>query len=352
MRFRVHSQIAIRRKRSSSGALAQCGLCKVMNELVSIVIPCFNGAATLRETVESALGQSHACKEIIVIDDGSTDGSAEVIRAFDDAVRAEFWPNRGASAARSRGTEIARGAFIQYLDADDLLAPDALERRVAALAATGGDVAYADWQRLVQQGDGAFVPGERVVRTMEPVDGDRQVACAATFWAPPAALLYRRRIVDAIGGWHPGLPVIQDARFLFDAARAGARFMHVPGIGAYYRVQGNDSLSRRDNRAFVMDVYRNACEIQALWEQDGALSAARRQALAGIFDYVSRSLFQWGAPEVDDAFARRRALRRPGEWRYPEVAFALSRLVGAPAARQMMKLLVGAHVRMQRIGLR
>ena len=60
-----------------------------------------------------------------------------------------------------------RGALIQHLNADDLWAPDAPERRVATLAATGGDVAYADWQRLVQQTDSAFLPGEAVAPKLE-----------------------------------------------------------------------------------------------------------------------------------------------------------------------------------------
>ena len=71
-------------------------------------------------------------------------------------VNAEFGPNRGASAARNRGTALARGEFIQYLDADDLLTPDAIERRVAVLEETGADVAYSDWEKLVEVEPGVF----------------------------------------------------------------------------------------------------------------------------------------------------------------------------------------------------
>ena len=118
--------------------------------VVSIVIPCYNSARFLADTLESAFTQSYPHTEIIVIDDGSTDGTPELIRSYGDRVRAEFGPNRGASAARNRGTELARGEFIQYLDSDDLLTPDAIARRVAALQRSGADVAYSDWERLVE----------------------------------------------------------------------------------------------------------------------------------------------------------------------------------------------------------
>ena len=159
--------------------------------IVSIIIPCYNGDKTLRETIESVLAQTYKAREIIVIDDGSTDSSAQLIRSFGSQIKAEFNPNRGASAARNRGTELAQGEFIQYLDADDLLAPDALERRVAALQASGADVAYADWQRLEQQADGTYQPGAKVERDMATIHPDPEIACATSFWAPPVALLYR-----------------------------------------------------------------------------------------------------------------------------------------------------------------
>src|SRR5262245_50097394 len=101
--------------------------------LVSIIIPCYNAERFLVETLESALTQSYPYTEIIVVDDGSSDGTRELIRAYADRVRADFGPNCGPCAARNRGTAVARGEFIQYLDADDLLAPDAIARRVVAL---------------------------------------------------------------------------------------------------------------------------------------------------------------------------------------------------------------------------
>jgi glycosyltransferase involved in cell wall biosynthesis len=297
-----------------------------VRDSVSVVIPCFNAEGTIADTIESALAQTWRQIEIIVIDDGSIDQSASGLCGFKHQIQADFGPNRGASVARNRGTALAKGEYIQYLDADDLLAPEAIERRLAALQDTGADVAYSDWQRFHTDADGSRRFGEIVARQMEDVDPDPEIACATAFWAPPVALLYRRRIVDAIGGWNERLPVIQDARFLFDAARYRARFVHVPGVMAFYRHAG-PSLSRGNEGRFMLDVYRNAIEIQSLWNTDGPLTEARRIALAGAFDMTARAFVRLGMPEFDDAVARFKAVskRRFG---YPEITHNISQIAG------------------------
>ena len=301
-----------------------------VTQSVSVVIPCFNAEATVADAIESVLAQTWQDIEIIVVDDGSSDRSAGVLRGFENRIRSDFGPNRGASAARNRGTALATGAYIQYLDADDLLAPEAIERRLSALNGSGADVAYSDWQRFETGSDESRRLGEIVARRMEDINSDSEVACATGFWAPPAALLYRRRIVDAIGSWNERLPIIQDARFLFDAARHRARFVRVPGVTAYYR-HASASLSRGNERRFVLDVHRNAIEIQSLWEADGPLREARKVALAGIFDMTARAFFRLGMPEFDEAVMRFKAVSRR-RFGYPEVAHRVARLAGRDVA--------------------
>jgi hypothetical protein len=98
---------------------------------------------------------------------------------------------------------------------------------VAALQASGADVAHSDREKLVETDQGAFEVGERAERRIE-VDANLDVALLR-FWAPPAALTYRRTIVDKIGGRKECLPIIQDARFFQDAALLGGQFVHTPG---------------------------------------------------------------------------------------------------------------------------
>lgn len=100
---------------------------------VSIITPCYNGARFLAKTIESALNQSRPPLEILVVDDGSTDESAAIAKRFGPPVRVLSQPNQGESLARNHGLREAQGSHVLFLDADDLLAPESLERLVAAV---------------------------------------------------------------------------------------------------------------------------------------------------------------------------------------------------------------------------
>ena len=97
---------------------------------VSVIIPVWNGERFLAEAVESVLKQTYAPHEVIVVDDGSTDGSAEVAKSFGALVRYYFQARRGAAAARNHGVELSRGNFIAFLDADDIWVKDKLARQM------------------------------------------------------------------------------------------------------------------------------------------------------------------------------------------------------------------------------
>jgi len=107
------------------------GLPTSPGDTVSVVIPCYNGADFVHDAVRSAIEQTHAPLEVIVIDDGSSDNSAEIAAAFGPPVRVLRQPNQGESVARNRGMEEARGSWIAFLDADDLWRPRKLESQLA-----------------------------------------------------------------------------------------------------------------------------------------------------------------------------------------------------------------------------
>jgi glycosyltransferase involved in cell wall biosynthesis len=308
-----------------------------LSNLVSIIVPCFNAERFLAETLDSALRQTYPQTEVIVIDDGSTDKSREIIRSYAQCLRAEFGPNKGASAARNLGTVLARGEFIQYLDADDLLPCDAISQRVELLKTTGADVAYSDWERLIERETGQFVIDEKIVRRIEDVHPKAQIALITKFWAPPAALTFRRTIVDKIGGWKEWLPIIQDARFLQDAGFAGGKFVYTPGIGAQYRVHRGVSLSRRGS-AFVEDVFKNACDLQSMFEARGSLNADERRALASIYNYVSRQLFFNDPAAFQECVSRLYEVEQGFRLNWPKVASLTSTVFGFKCAAPLLSL--------------
>jgi glycosyltransferase involved in cell wall biosynthesis len=105
--------------------------------LVSIIIPAFNRELYLAQTIESVLSQTYRPIEIIVVDDGSTDKTADVVIGFSDKVRFFYQPNSGCGAARNTGVLKARGSFLAFLDSDDLWMEEKLSRQVAVLRSRG-----------------------------------------------------------------------------------------------------------------------------------------------------------------------------------------------------------------------
>ena len=122
-------------------------------DLVSVVIPAHNAAATIGETLLSVRSQTHRMLEILVIDDGSTDGTADIVRAhaaLDSRIRLVQLKNGGVAAARNRGIEEAAAGLVAFVDADDLWAPHKIEKQIAALRKEGPSVAlvYTWWARI------------------------------------------------------------------------------------------------------------------------------------------------------------------------------------------------------------
>jgi len=97
---------------------------------VSVIIPCYNAELFVREAIDSVLNQSYANIEIIVVDDGSTDASRDVVNTYGSRVRYQFQQNAGAPAARNAGIRSARGEFLQFLDADDRILPAKIEKQL------------------------------------------------------------------------------------------------------------------------------------------------------------------------------------------------------------------------------
>jgi glycosyltransferase involved in cell wall biosynthesis len=297
------------------------------SRVISVVVPAYNSARWILAALESVRAQQRGDLEIIVVDDGSTDATPALVeREFPEANLVRT-PNRGASAARNLGTSLAHGEFIQYLDADDLLAEGKIAAQVGALEETGADVAYGDWRKL------APGPGEIIARAIE---GDPELVLFDDFWCPPAAYLFRRAIVGQVGGWNTTLPVIQDARFALDCALHGGRFVYTPGIMAHYRVHETGSLSKRDPIAFVHDVYRNARQVESWWREHGGLTAPRRAALKRCLGNVARTSFGTDTETFDRAVADLERLESgPYTPDSPSHLRMASRLIGYRRAEQV-----------------
>lgn len=176
---------------------------------VCIVIPCYNAAPWIAKTINSALNQRHPSKEVIVIDDGSTDGSVEAVRALDADITLRTGPNRGACHARNEGHRIAlgRGAdYVVFLDADDYFEGEILAGAVAVAQANGADMVLSDMHLEYEDGHreirhryaGHIAPEEFFHGWMS---GD---------YINPPGILWRAGFVTEIGGWDESLARAQD----------------------------------------------------------------------------------------------------------------------------------------------
>lgn len=214
---------------------------------VSVIIPVFNRPRQIKDSVMSALLQSHKSIEIIIIDDGSTDLTSTVVDELSllwpATVKVFRQPNLGPGAARQRGSEISAGEFIQYLDSDDIIYKGKLEAQVIALNSNPhADICYS----LSFQADYRYDPplllgpmrdtGKEITSLFPRLLNER--------WWTTSSPLYRRKLIERIGPWKNYL---NEEDWEFDA-RAGAKnimLAWVPEIGSIRRMnQGDDHLSK------------------------------------------------------------------------------------------------------------
>jgi glycosyltransferase involved in cell wall biosynthesis len=202
---------------------------------ISVIIPAFNRAALIAETLRSLLDQTFPATEIIVVDDGSTDGTAEVAARFGLPVKVIRRSNGGPAAARNTGFKISNGEFIHFFDSDDLAAPNKHEVQLKALEATGADIAYGPWVK--GRFDGAqFSPSNQVYQQNGLPRKKRLVEALLTSWSVvPHAALFRRSIVVRAGGFPEDLFGTEDQQMFLSCLLAGAQVVHTPGTIEFYR---------------------------------------------------------------------------------------------------------------------
>lgn len=212
--------------------------------LVTVVVPAYNREHLIAETLDSVLGQDYPHLDVLVLDDGSSDGTPEVLRRY-----ARDWPGRlrwdrhdnmGQARTLNRGFEMARGEFLGTLSSDDLLRPGAIGAVADALIANADAVvAYPD-QVLIDNG-GEEIGAPRFI-PHDAVEAIRLHECTVGVGA-----LFRRSLYDRIGGWDPQFRYCADFDFWIRASLIGP-FRHVPKPLGCWRVHDDMTSSGRGER--------------------------------------------------------------------------------------------------------
>jgi glycosyltransferase involved in cell wall biosynthesis len=214
-------------------------------DLVSIIIVTHNNWPDLELAIQSALNQSYRQIEVLVVDNSSTDATAqEVPRLFGDQLRYIRQPNVSEGGGRNTGSRLAAGEFIQFLDGDDFLAPDKVEKQVAFLKAhPDADIVYGDVRKF-QSSAGRACWEDRDTRDYEDMLATLLSRDGNGAGLLPHSLIYRRRAISRIGPWAESVPKAgegvheyegHDQDYWLRAAWVGCRFRYCPGSLCFYR---------------------------------------------------------------------------------------------------------------------
>jgi glycosyltransferase involved in cell wall biosynthesis len=216
-----------------------------MKPLVSILIPAFNAQEWIADTITSALGQTWPRKEIIVVDDGSRDQTLSIARRFaSEEVSVVSQANQGAAATRNRAFSLCRGDYIQWLDADDLLAPDKIARQMDALdhGATERTLLSSAWgQFLYRVHRAQFVPTP-LWCDLPPVEW-LVLKMGQNLRMQTATWLVSRELTEAAGPWNTQLLGDDDGEYFCRVLLASTGTRFVPEARVFYRMPGINSLS-------------------------------------------------------------------------------------------------------------
>ncbi|MGL5080942.1 MAG: glycosyltransferase family 2 protein [Microcoleaceae cyanobacterium] len=221
-----------------------------MKPLVSILIPCYNAESFLAETLTSALTQSWKNIEIIVVDDGSKDKSLAVAKDFESSVvKVIHQENQGQSASENRALQEAQGDFIQYLDADDLLEPNKIERQIQLLKDGDSEfVASGEWARFYQSTQEALFIPQLLWADFSSIDWLIH-AWENHLMMHGAAWLIPRKVAEKAGPWDERLSLINDFDYFSRILLASQGVKFCWGAKTYYRSGISSSLSGSKSRS-------------------------------------------------------------------------------------------------------
>lgn len=219
---------------------------------VSVLIPCHNAARFISATLDSVLAQTWADLEIIVVDDGSNDGSRAILQSYAGrGVRMIVQANAGAAAARNRALSACSGAFVLFLDSDDVIGNDHIKALYASIAGLTECVAFSQWDRFRASIDESVFPHRSYYLNAPGVDWLIENWAGARPMMQPGMFLLPRKLLAEHGGWDNRLSLIDDFEFFARviSRSSGVRFASEARL--FYRSSIAGSLSGRKSRASI-----------------------------------------------------------------------------------------------------
>ena len=298
---------------------------------VSVIMPCYNAASFIEEAVNCVMNQTYADVELIVVDDGSTDGSREILERLGSLYASRMslhsQDRKGPYPARNVGLKHACGGMIAFLDADDYWTRDALEKLATALNANHADITYCGWQNI---GEGA--PG-----TVPFIPPDySQMDMAAEFlrscpW-PIHAAMVRREAIDAVKGFSERRFSSMDYDLWLRLYAHTQRIVRVPEVLAFYRWHGKGQISKTKWKQ-VLDALQVRCDFVAHHpERVAHLPRTKVRELSEGFLLYEAYRAYWRRNLLDAQKLFRRAFMK-GLWKTSDLKYILPALLPGPLFR-------------------
>jgi glycosyltransferase involved in cell wall biosynthesis len=256
--------------------------------LVSILIPCYNAAPWLAATLDSAFAQTWPHKEIILVDDGSRDDSLVIARRYEErGLKIIARPNSGAAVARNIALAASTGAWLQFLDADDLLAPDKIAQQLALPpdALDGRHLLSANWTRFTQTPADADHTPQPLCADLSPVEFT-VTKLERNAMMHPAAWLVPRALADRAGPWDESLTLDDDGEYFTRLVLHSQGTRHAAASLSYYRSGLVGSLSRTKSEKAWASAFRSLeLTVAALRARDDS-PAARHACATALQRYI------------------------------------------------------------------
>ena len=265
-------------------------------KLVSIIVPCRNASSSLSYCLNSCFQQTHNNLEILLIDNHSTDRSVAVAQSLVPQSPFPFkilhCPQRGANRARNLGFIHAQGEFIQWLDADDTLAPDKIARQVATLEANlTYDIAYSNWTWHFHHERSSST---QLHFTSQSHD-DFLLQTLMDDWYPPHSYLFRRAAAETLHdlqAWNPNTPICMDREYLTIAALSGFRFLYVPQTSVTYHRWSNQQITQST------PYLTRAQTLRTLWQRFQQYAQSQPNIQPHHWQLLQQSQDLWQLPPI------------------------------------------------------
>jgi len=276
-----------------------------MPPLISILIPAFNAQAWIADTIRSALAQTCPRKEIIIVDDGSTDDTLDVARQFESStVKVIHQENRGACRARNVAFGKCQGDYIQWIDADDLLAKDKIERQlyVADTITDPYILLTSAWGRFYCRPEKTKFRPNPLWRDLDAVEW-LVLRLANPWWMHPSSWLVSRQLTEKAGPWEEKLARDQDGEYFCRIVSLSQHVKFVSDARCYYRMANFSSVSNSTSRnaleSICLSIDLSISHVLAREDSE----RTRKACISRL--NIEASLMEYKAPDLADRFRNR-----------------------------------------------